>query len=56
MSNVTELFDYMNERGLQIGGMTLGPKATPEAVAEEILKSLKELEAGNYEIIDDIGF
>ena len=48
MSNVTELYEYMEERGLRLGGLTPGPNATPENVAGEILKSLKAIEAGDF--------
>lgn len=52
MSKVDELFAYLNERGLRIGGMTLGPEATPESVAEQMLESLKAIERGECEEVE----
>ncbi len=56
MTNVEKLAAKMKADGFTIGGLTLGPKATPEAVAGEILRSLEELEKGNFEVVADIGF
>lgn len=43
-SKVEELMEFLQVRGMSIGGMTLGPDATTEVVAEQMLNSLKELE------------
>lgn len=43
-TNVERLNEYLKERGLVLGGGTVAPGADPEAVAEQILNSLIELE------------
>ena len=55
MSKVEELVEFCKVAGLRVGGMTLGSRATPEAVAEEMLACLTKLEAGDFEIIAEIG-
>ncbi len=44
MTNVEKLFLYLDTHGLRLGGLTPGPDATSEDVAEAILLSLYELE------------
>ena len=51
MTNVEKLAAKMQADGFTIGGMTLGPNATPEAVGGEILRSLEEIENGEADII-----
>ena len=55
MTNVEKLHAKLQADGITIGGMTLGPQATPEAVAGEILRSLEAIENGDFELIDIIG-
>ena len=45
MSSVDELRQYLMDKNLRLNGVTLGPHATKEGVADAILKSLKGLEA-----------
>jgi hypothetical protein len=54
MTNVEALFKKLNAEGITIGGLTLGPKATPELVAGEILRSLEEFERDELEFIEDV--
>ena len=54
MTKVQELHEYMQEHGLRLDGLTLGPeKSTPEELAAMILDSLKEIaekwESGEFE-------
>jgi hypothetical protein len=51
------LWAYMQEKGLRLGGITEGSdaSATSEDRAEAILASLKEGEAGGWELVADIG-
>ncbi len=51
------LWAYMQEKGLRLGGITEGSdaSATGEDRAEAILASLKEGEAGGWELVADIG-
>lgn len=58
MTNVEKLYAKLDEMGANIGGLTLGPNAAgnAEGVAAEILRSLEELENGNFTLVADIGF
>ena len=53
MSNVEAMNAKLKEMGFKIGGLTLGPKATSEGVAGEMLKSLEAIERGDVEVIAD---
>lgn len=56
MTNVEKLDAKMKEIGGTIGGITFGPyHGNAETIAGELLRSIEELEAGNFELIDEIG-
>ena len=55
MTKVEELFKYLEERGLTLGGLTLTPEGKPSAeeVATELLRAMKNIEEGEYEVVYD---
>ena len=55
MTHIEKLKRKLESEGFDIAGITVGPRGTPENVAETILESLEEIERGNYEIVADIG-
>lgn len=52
MSNVEKLMATLETDGIAIGGLTLGPSATAEAVAGQILRSLEDIRNGDVELIE----
>jgi hypothetical protein len=52
MTNVERLAVKLEVDGLTISGITVGPNATPEAVAGEILRVLEDIELAKVEFFD----
>ena len=57
MTNLEALQDWLDTHECAIKGFTVHPdnKPTAEQLAGEILKSLKRLEAGDFEAVAEIG-
>ena len=55
-SKTEELYDYLREHKLTLGGLTFapgGPVGSHDKIAEEILNCLKRIEEGDYEVVWD---
>ena len=55
-SKTEELYDYLKERRLILGGLTFNPgypPATTDEIAEEILEAMKRIEVGDCELVYD---
>lgn len=52
-TEVQKLQAKLDQLGGTIGGVTVGPDATPELAAKEIRESLERLERGEFEVVWD---
>ena len=55
-SKTEELYDYLKDRGLILGGLFFNPGypvATTDEIAEELLAAMKRVEEGDYEVVYD---